>query len=138
MLKNCLVLSHKKKTQTCSVQLSKIKQRLQDTVYKNLHGGKVTDANHSFNGAGNSQNEQQDAVINSIFKYCCTKYISCRLLNAHLYSKKLDLLMEGTVKALQTTIFKVIQSCRSKGFYWKYMPNILSIYHWNRTYFTIV
>lgn len=127
------MLSHKK-TPKLSVHLSKRKQRLQDTEYKNLHGGKVTDSNLSFNGAGNSQNEQQDAVINSIFKYCCT----CSFLNAHLCSYRLDLLMEVTAKALQTTIFKVIQSCRSKGFYWKYMPNILSIYRWNRTYFTIV
>lgn len=69
------------------MHLSKRKQILQDTVYKNLHGGKVTGVNLNFNRAGNSQNEQQDAVINSIFKYCCTKYISCSFLNAHLYSK---------------------------------------------------
>lgn len=107
-------------------------------MYKNLHGGKVTDANHSFNGAGNSQNEQQGAVINSIFKYCCTKYISCSFLNVHLCSKRLDLSMEGTGEVLQPIILKVIQSCRSKGLYWEYMPNSLSIYHWKKTYFTTV
>lgn len=111
---------------------------LQDTVYKNLHGGKVTDTNHSFNGAGNSQNEQQDTVSNNIFKYCCAKYISCRFLNAHLCSKRLDLSMEVTGKALQPSIFKAMQSCRSKGLPREYMPNILSIYRWNRTHFTTV
>lgn len=123
---------------TCSVHLSKRKQRLQDAVYKNLHGGKVTDANHSLNGAGNSQNEQQDAVINNIFKYCCTKYISWSFLDAHLCSKRLDLSMEVTGEVLQPTTFKVIQSHWSKGLYWENMPNILSIYRWNRTYFTTV
>lgn len=113
-------------------------------MYKNLHEGKVTDAlffrtekeRDSFNRAGNSQNEQQD-VNHSIFKDCCTKYISCSFLNAHLCSKRLDLSIGVTAKALQKTNFKVIQSCRSKDLYWAYMPNILSVYHWKRTYFTI-
>lgn len=107
---------------TYSVHLSKRKQRLQGKVHKNLHGGKVTDANHSLNGAGNSQNEQQDAVIHSIFKYWCTKYISSSFLDAHWCSKRLDLSMEVTGEALQPTAFKVIQSHWSKGLYWENMP----------------